>query len=145
MTDDPIFEPSERPPVDTAALLKSQLPALLTELILVGIMLGVYVFLERFTQSVWLGAALGTALTLLNHGAMILSLLRAEKAESPAKGQLQVRGMYILRMLILLGVYVAAFKLWAVDVLAALLPLCFMRVAIFASELMLRKKRKGGA
>lgn len=144
MTDEPIHEqPAERPPVDTVVLLKSQLPAVLVELILVGVMLGVYLFLNRFSREVWLGAALGTALTLLNHGAMILSLLRAEKAESPAKGQLQVRGMYILRMLVLLGIYVAAFKLWDVDVLASLLPLCFLRIAIFISELFRRKK--GGA
>lgn len=144
MTDEPVYEqPAERPPVDTAALLKSQLPAVLMELLLVGIMLGVYVYLGRFTKAVWLGAALGTALTLLNHGAMILSLLRAEKAESPAKGQLQVRGMYILRMLVLLGIFVAAFKLWNVDVLASLLPLCFLRIAIFISELF--RKKKGGA
>lgn len=142
MTEEPIFESAERPPVDGKALLRSQLPVALTELALSAIMVGVFTAVGKFSQAVWLGALIGTAVALFNHGAMILSLLKAEKAENPAKGQLQVRGIYILRMLALLAVLVFALKSGCFNVLATLLPLCLMRVAIFISELFM--KRKGG-
>lgn len=137
MTEEPIFE---RPPVDNKALFRSQLPLALTELALSGVMVGVFAALGRFSQAVWLGALVGTVAALLNHGAMILSLLKAERAEDPAKGQLAVRGMYVLRMLVLIGVLVLALKSGYFNVLAALLPLCFMRIAIFISELFTKKK-----
>lgn len=145
MTEEPIYEQAaERPPVDMGALLRSQIPLVLTELAAVGLMLGIYAAIGKFAQGVWLGALVGTAAALLNHGVMILSLLKAEKAENPAKGQLQVRGMYILRMLALLGILIFALKSGYFDALATLLPLCFMRVAIFVSELFVKRQKKGG-
>ena len=145
MTEEPIYEqPHKRPTVDTKALLRGQIPLVLTELLASGIMLGVYALLKKLDLTVCLGALLGTAAALLNHGVMILSLLKAEKAESPAKGQLQVRGMYTLRMIVLLVVLIFALKSGRFNVLATLLPLCFMRVAIFISELFVKKKQKGG-
>ena len=140
MTEEPIFE--NRPEVDRKALLRSQLPLAVTEFALSAIMVGVFAAIGKFSQPVWLGALVGTVVALLNHGAMILSLLKAEKADDPAKGQLQVRGMYILRMLVLIGVLVLALKSGLFNVLATLLPLCFVRIAIFITELF--AKRKGG-
>lgn len=142
MTEEPIFEAC--PTVDKKALFRSQIPLVLTELALVGIMIGVYALLKKFALDVVLGAAIGTAVSLLNHGAMILSLLKAEKAEDPAKGQLQVRGTYILRMILLLAVLVFALKSGYFNVLATLLPLAFMRIAIFVSELFTKRQKKGG-
>ena len=142
MTEEPIFE--DRPGVDKKALIRSQIPLVLTELALVGIMLGVYAVIGKFALGVWLGAVIGTVVSLLNHGVMILSLLKAEKADDPAKGQLQVRGTYILRMILLLAVLIFALKSGYFNVLATLLPLAFMRIAIFVSELFTKGQKKGG-
>ena len=145
MTEQPNPEmPMERPPVDTGAVFREQIPVMLTEIGASGIMLGVYALLGRLTKAVCLGAALGTAAALFNFVVMILSLLRAERAESPAKGQLMVRGMYMLRMVVLILVMVFALKSGYFDPVAALLPLIFMRLAIFTAEFLMRKKKRGG-
>lgn len=115
--------------------LKSFLPVFLAEIALSGVMLLVYALIGRWSQKILLGALLGTAAELLNFTVMTLSLLRAERAESSAKGQLAARGNYILRMVVLLAVLVAALASGYVDPLATLLPLCFMRIALFAANL----------
>lgn len=142
MNDDPVLE---RPPVDKAAVAKSQIPLVLTELLLSCLMLGIYLLLKMLDRTVCLGALLGTLVAFVNHAVMILSLLKAEKAESPAKGQLLVRGNYLMRMLILIAVLVVALKSGFFDPVATLLPLCFMRIAIYLSELFFKKEEKGGA
>lgn len=144
MPDEPVFE-QERPAADPAAVLKTQLPLALTELILSGLMIVVYAFIDKLAKDVCLGALLGTAAALVNHGVMVLSLLKAERAENPAKGQLQVRGSYTLRMLVLFGALLLCLKTGHFDPLATLLPLCFMRVAIFISELLVKKKGREGS
>lgn len=137
--------PVERPPADTGAVFREQVPVMLSEVAASALMLGVYALLGRLTAAVCLGAALGTAAALLNFTAMIFSLLKAEGAESPAKGQLMVRGMFMLRMLVLILAMVAALKSGYFDPIATLLPLILMRLAIFAAELKFKKKKKGGS
>ncbi|MBQ7871714.1 MAG: ATP synthase subunit I [Oscillospiraceae bacterium] len=137
-------QPAERSPVDTGAVFREQLPVIFAELAAGALMLGVYGLLGRLTMAVCLGAALGTAAALLNFAAMIFSLLKAEGAENPAKGQLMVRGMFMLRMLVLILAMVAALKSGYFDPIATLLPLILMRLAIFAAELIFRKKKKKG-
>lgn len=143
MTEQPDL-PVEQPPVNTGAVFREQLPVMLVELVAGGLMLGVYALIGRLTVAVCLGAALGTAAALINFVAMIFALLRAEKAESPAKGQLMVRGMYMLRMVVLILAMVFALRSGYFDPIATLLPLVLMRIAIFAAELIFKKKKKGG-
>ncbi len=139
MPDEPVFEP-ERRAADVGEVLKTQLPLALTELLLSAAMVGVYGLLGKFAGSVWLGALVGTAAALVNHGVMILTLLKAEGAEDPAKGRLRVQGSYMLRMLVLIAVLILALKSGRFDPLATVLPLCFMRVAIFISGLLTKGK-----
>ena len=110
------------------------LPTLAAEVVLSGIMLGCYALFAALRQDILLGAALGTAAALVNFAAMILGLLRASKKENPLSAQLTSR--------VLLVVLVIALKSKRFDPLATLLPLCFMRLALMASELV-RKKKKG--
>lgn len=137
-------EHTEQPPVAASSVLREQIPVLLTELAAGVLMLAVYALLRRLTPAVCLGAALGTAAALLNYGTMILGLLRAERAESPEKGQLMVRGLFLLRTLVLLLALIAALKSGWFDPIATLLPLVWMRIAIFAAELLLKRKKKKG-
>ena len=115
------------------------LPTLAAEIVLSGIMLGCYAL---FAADILLGAALGTAAALVNFAAMILGLLRASKKENPLSAQLTSRVLFVVRMVVLLVVLVIALKSKRFDPLATLLPLCFMRLALMASELV-RKKKKG--
>ena len=119
--------------------IRSQAPVFLAQLILCGAMVGVFALVGKFSQQVIFGAILGAAASLLNYLVMILSLLKAEKSESPEKAQLKARGNYILRMLVLIVGLVVALKFGPFDPLATLLPLILMRVSLFIGGLMIQK------
>ena len=87
---------------------KSQVPVFASQIVLCAAMVGVYALLGKMSKEVLFGAGLGAAASLLNYIVMILSLLRAEKSETPEKAQLKVRGNYTLRMVALLAVLVLA-------------------------------------
>ena len=120
--------------------LRSMLPILLTVPLMSGIMIGVYALLGKLTAQVLLGALLGTVAALLNFTVMTFSVIKAEDAESPEKGALQVRGNYTLRMIVLAVVLILALKTKRFDPVTTVLPLCFTRIAIFLSELFRKKE-----
>ena len=126
-------------PNKTAQTFRDILPVMLGELVLVGIMLGVYALLGRLTGKVLAGAALGAGAVLLNFAVMIFALLGAEKRGTPEKGQLYVRATYALRMLLLAAVLILALKTELFDPLATALPLCFQPVAVWLFELFRKK------
>ena len=118
--------------------VKEQLPVFLAQLLLCLAMVGVYAALKRLSTAVLAGAAIGTAVSLLNHLALILSLLRASESDSPAKGQLKAQGNMLLRFLIMVGLLVLALKFWKTDPIATLLPLILMRIALFLGGLFIK-------
>lgn len=120
--------------------LRELLPIFLAEIVLTGAMLGVYALLRHCTQPVLLGAALGAGVSLLNFLFLIIGVLRASKKENQTTAQLAVRVFYILRTVAVLIALVIALKSARFDPVATLLPLCFMRIALFAAELMRKKK-----
>ena len=93
---------------NTAQTFRDILPVMLGELVLTGIMLGVYALLGKFSGRVLWGALIGAGAVLLNFTVMIFALLRAEKRGDAAKGQLYVRATYVLRMLVLAAVLIVA-------------------------------------
>ena len=137
------IEIPELPPVDKNEIWKTVLPVIAFEAALTGIMLIVYAAIGKWSAGVLYGALLGAAAVTANFGVMILTLFKAEKADNTAKGELLVRGTYFLRMLVLLAVIIAAVKTGYFDVVAVILPMCFMRAALYLSQLVLRKKEKG--
>ena len=124
------------------AALRSMLPILLIAAAMTGIMIGVYAIIGRLTVNVLLDAALGTAAALLNFTVMTFSVVKAESAETPERGALQVRLNYIIRMIVLAAVLIVALKTKIFDPVATVLPLCFTRIAIFISELFRKKKKE---
>ncbi len=131
----PAPDMSAIPKADKKETFRSVLPVMITEVVLSAVMVLVYVLVGRFSSKVLFGALLGTVAELINFSVMVLSLLKAEKADSVARGQLGARGNYLLRMVVLLVVLALALKTGRFDPLATLLPLCFMRLALFASQL----------
>ena len=115
-------------------------PIFPAEILLSGVMLGVYAVIGRWSMKILWSAALGTGLVLLNFAVMIFSLILAERTSSPARGQLAARGNFVLRMIVLIVVLVLALKSGNFDPLATLLPLCFMRIALFSGTLIKKKK-----
>ena len=127
-------------PASGGSILREFLPVLVTEVVLSGLMLLVYALIGRWSVKVLLGGLLGTAAELLNFTVMTFSLLRAEQAETPQKGQLAAKGNYLLRTAVLLAVLIGALITGYFDPLATLLPLCFMRIALFTVNLKRTKK-----
>lgn len=123
------------------ATLAEMWPIFPAEVLLSAVMLGVYAIVGRWSMKILWSAALGTGLVLLNFAVMIFSLILAERAASPAKGQLAARGNFMLRMIVLVVVLIFALKSGKFDPLATLLPLCFMRIALFAGTLLNKKKK----
>ena len=136
--------PVYRTPPDGGKVLREFLPVLLTEVVLTGLMLLVYALIGRWSGKVLLGGLLGMAAELANFSAMTFSLLRAERAETPQKGQLTAKGNYILRMFVMLAVLIGALISGWFEPVATLLPLCFMRIALFAASFK-RTKKEGTA
>ena len=118
---------------------RTQLPVYLAQLALCGAMVGIFALIGKLSSDVIFGALLGTAASLLNYTVMILSLLRAEKSETPEQGQMKARANYILRMIVLLIVLVLALKFGPFDPLATLLPLILMRLSLFIGGLLIKK------
>ena len=132
-------------PAGKHAFTHLYLPVVLLELVMTGIMLAVYALLGRWSGKVLAGALLGLLVTLVYFGALIVSLLRVEQAETPERGQLLARGSSTLRLLVLFVVLVLLLRTGIFAPLATLLPLCFMRIALFAAPLLepiIDKKRK---
>lgn len=121
---------------------REQLPVFLSELALCVAMVGVYAILQRLTGAVLLGAAIGTAVAIGNHLALILSLLKAEQSDTPERGQLKVRGNMLLRFLLMVGILVLALKFLHTDPIATLLPLILMRIALFIGGLFMKNPQK---
>lgn len=123
----------------TAQTFRDILPVMLGELLLTGMMLGIYALIGRFSAKVLWGALLGAGAVLLNFSVMIFALLKAEKRGSPEKGQLYVKATYALRMLLLAAVLIVALKTKVFDPLATALPLCFQPIAVWLFELFRKK------
>lgn len=127
-------------PKNNKAALKEQIPFYLAELALTAAMLGVYALLGRLTEAVILGALVGTLLAIGNHIFMLISLLRVLQSEDPQRGQLKMQGNYILRMLGLALILVLVLKFTEADPIATVLPMALMRIALFLSGLLIRRK-----
>ncbi len=127
-------------PENSKTALREQLPIYLAELALTGVMIGVYALLGRLNAAVLMGAAIGAAVAIANHVAMLFAVLKAMQSESPQKGQLKMQGSYLLRMLLMVAVFVAALKFLKTEPIATLLPLILMRIALFVGGLMMKDK-----
>ena len=120
--------------------LREQIPVFLAQILLCAAMVAVYALIGRLDSAVIVGAIVGTGVSVLNHLALILMLLRAENSDSPTKGQLKAQGSMTLRFLIMIGILVLALKLWKTDPIATLLPLILMRISLFIGGLFIKDR-----
>lgn len=139
-------EPPEKNKVsaaDTGALretLRAFLPVMAAEVVMSGIMVGVYALCGRCDARVVLGALIGTGVILLNFAAMIVTLSRAA-ADDPARGQLRARAGSSVRLLVMFVILALVLKTGRFAPLATVLPLCFMRLALFIPQLLAGGKK----
>ena len=120
--------------------IREQFPVFLAQLLLCLAMVGVYAAIGKLTEAVLVGAAIGGAVSLLNHLALIFSLLSAERSDTPEKGQLKAQGNLMVRMLLMVGILVLALKFLQTDPIATLLPMILMRIALFIGGLFIKNR-----
>ena len=104
----------------------------LGELILCAAMCLVFLLLRRFDYTVALGALYGGAWAVLNFFLMGLTVQRAAASDERAKGIVQ--RSYALRSFFTLVVAAVGILLPCFHVLAAVLPLFFPQITIFAMK-----------
>ncbi len=133
------------------------------EIIVSAIICGVYLIIDKFSLSVPLGAALGSAVTVFNFLFLIISTNRTidkimlergegemsdeEAAEFAAKhaGALRASAKisYIVRMITLVGTLVLALLIKNVfSVIPTLIPLLMLRPLLTAAQLIKAKRGK---
>ena len=133
------------------------------EIIVSLIMIGIYCVLDRYSYRVVTGAALGSAVTILNFLMLSVAVNRAldqamasrgngnmteEEAEKFAaehmpQVQQAIKASYIVRTIVMLAALVVAFLLDWFDVVATLVPLVMFRPIITFGEIFRKKKGEG--
>jgi len=119
-------------------VLKQILRVFLGELVLILLMLGVYLLLDKFSARVLLGAVLGGLLAIGNFVALSIAVSlaadRAQRTGDAKRAQLSLQGGTLLRLLVLAGLYIVILKSGKCDILASILPLAFVQVSITLTE-----------
>ena len=130
------------------------------ELLASLITVGVFIALDKFDFRVLVGALVGSFAMVLNFAILSFSVNRAvdrvlnargtkdmteEEAEAfaaehAAEIQNSVRGSYLLRQILILGILIAAVFLNFANVVAAVVPLVLFRPILMAREAFRKKK-----
>ncbi len=130
------------------------------ELLASLIIVGVYLIIGAFEWRVLTGAAIGSAVTVLNFAILSFSVNRAvdrvmemrgnkemteEEADAfalqhSAEIQKAVKSSYLLRQILMLGALVAAVLLKVALILPAVIPLLLFRPILMAREAFRKKK-----
>lgn len=124
------------------AVIRETLAVLLGVAVCAALMCGVFALLHKFDMTVLLGAALGTALTVLNFFSLaMVATLAADRAQQQdvEGGKKLLKGSYPIRILALAVVLFACAKSGYFNVIALVLPLVFVRPVITVLEFFRKK------
>ncbi len=118
-------------------VLKETAVVLIGQAICVGIMLGVYALLSKFSIKVLLGGITGGILATANFFFMaVAASLAADKAEAGdvQKGKALMQSSYTVRLIVLAVLLFACVKSGYFELLPLLLPLVFTRPILSIGE-----------
>lgn len=127
---------------ENKGLLRELLLFAVGELIVLGLMLGVYALLRRLSLRVALGGAVGAAVATLNYALIALGVARA--ADKAQKGDelgakrtmsLSLAGRYLF----MIGILICGAVSGLLDVLAMVIPLLAGRIILAAAEVFRKK------
>ncbi len=125
-------------------LLRELLIFALGELLVLGLMYGVYALLRRLDGPVLLGGAAGAAMAMLNYGLTALGVaMAADKAEQGdvKRAQSTVSLSMALRYVLLIGLLVLGAKSGYCNIIAMVIPLLLARLVIALGEFFRKKDR----
>ena len=124
------------------SVMKEVLLVALGEVLLSGIMVGVFAALGYFKMNVLWGALLGSLVIVMNHFFLSITVSlaadRAEQGDVP-QAQKMIRLSSMVRLVAMGAAVVVAIKLGA-NVLALLLPLLFVRPILMVGEFFRKKE-----
>ncbi len=121
---------------------KETLSVLIGEVILVGVMFGVFALLKALDQKVLLGGLAGGLLAVGNFFFMAIGTsLAADKAEAQnvKGGQALIQTSYLVRMIVLAVLLFACAKSGYFNLYALVIPLLFPRLSITLAEFFRKK------
>ncbi len=121
---------------------KETLSVLIGEVILVGVMFGVFALLKTLDQKVLLGGLAGGLLAVGNFFFMAIGTsLAADKAEAQnvKGGQALIQTSYLVRMIVLAVLLFACAKSGYFNLYALVIPLLFPRLSITLAEFFRKK------
>ncbi|MBQ6890684.1 MAG: ATP synthase subunit I [Oscillospiraceae bacterium] len=121
---------------------KETLSVLIGEVILVGVMFGVFALLKALDQKVLLGGLAGGLLAVGNFFFMAIGTsLAADKAEAQnvKGGQALIQTSYLVRMVVLAVLLFACAKSGYFNLYALVIPLLFPRLSITLAEFFRKK------
>lgn len=121
---------------------KETLSVLIGEMILVGVMFGVFALLKALDQKVLLGGLAGGLLAVGNFFFMAIGTsLAADKAEAQnvKGGQALIQTSYLVRMIVLAVLLFACAKSGYFNLYSLVIPLLFPRLSITLAEFFRKK------
>lgn len=106
-----------------------------------AVMVLVFALFGEFNSRTILGALLGCGWAYINFVLLAFAVQKAvDKSENGAKAYMS--GTYTLRLILTAGVVIAAIKLPYFNYVAAIIPILFPRIIIFALNLFQKKNTK---
>ena len=111
--------------------------------ICLGLMLGVYALLNKFSVAVLVGGIVGTLVAVGNFFFMAIGL--SNLADDATEGRIRIRTQtsFLIRTLVMLVLLVTAIYFGKCDAVATLLPLLFMRPVLMVEQFILRSGKRG--
>ena len=106
------------------------------------IMMAVFAFLGRFSLGVVLGVLLSFVITALTYLHLARSIAKSLSMEEGGPAYLQ--RSYTVRLLLQAGCAVIAYLVPQIDIIAAIVPLFFPRLALYGIQIIEARKQKKG-
>lgn len=106
--------------------------------ICLGLMLGVYALIGRFSLPVLIGGLVGTLLAIGNFAFMAIGLINLTGETDATRIKLKTQGGFLIRTVALIGLAVVAIYFGKCDPVATLLPLLFVRIVLTVQQFVIK-------
>lgn len=111
-------------------------------LICLGLMIGVYLLIDKYNTKVLLGGIVGSLIAIGNFFFMAIGLSNLADDATEGKVRIRTQGSFMVRTFVMLALLFVAIKFGKCDAVATALPLLFVRPIITVEQFILRSKGK---
>lgn len=111
-------------------------------LICLGLMIGVYLLIDKYNTKVLLGGIVGSLIAIGNFFFMAIGLSNLADDATEGKVRIRTQGSFMVRTFVMLALLFVAIKFGKCDAVATALPLLFVRPIITVEQFIVRSKGK---